>query len=165
MIGDNKQHLSQYGEQIVEKYKKVEDFRYSITYPLIKTKENPDGELADKFRFGIWNKKSELIGHIGLTADPKHPYTGNIGYYLAERVTGQGIASQALRTLTDYAFSLLGFTSLYAFVREDNSRSIKVLRRANYKKDFINRYTFEDREGFYSIYMQEKHQRVPRHLV
>lgn len=167
LIYDNNDYLLRHGERINEEYKKLEDFRRSITYPTVKTETGGKLQrvLSDKVRFGIWNNEGELLGHIGITPDSSNPYTGQIGYYLAEPFAGQGITSQAVSALSDYAFSSLGYTSLFAFVREDNIKSVRVLQKAAYKRFSTQKYSFKDREGRYILYEKLKGQSGPRFLL
>ena len=75
----------------------------------------------------------ELIGGIGLTfRGDIHRRSAEIGYWLAEPFWGQGIATAALRAVTDYAFANHDLARLEAYVFEWNPASMKVLEKVGY---------------------------------
>jgi [ribosomal protein S5]-alanine N-acetyltransferase len=94
-------------------------------------KENPP------MTFGI-DYKNELCGVIGLIPQ-KDVYckTAEIGYWLGEEYWGKGIATVALKLLTDYGLNTVGFVRLHTGVYEYNIASMKVLEKCGYTKDGI----------------------------
>jgi RimJ/RimL family protein N-acetyltransferase len=75
----------------------------------------------------------ELIGGIGflLQADV-YRKSAEIGYWVAEPYWGRGIATLAVRAMTDYAFARCDLVRLYACVFEGNPGSERVLQKAGY---------------------------------
>ena len=77
--------------------------------------------------------EAELVGGIGLGLQTDvHRNTAEIGYWLGEGHWGQGIATAALRALTEYAFTELDLNRLFAYVFEWNPASTRVLEKAGY---------------------------------
>ncbi len=75
----------------------------------------------------------EAIGSIGLTLqEDVHRRSGEIGYWLAEPFWGRGIATRAVRALTEYAFTNFDLVRLYANVFEWNPASGRVLEKAGF---------------------------------
>ncbi len=75
----------------------------------------------------------EAIGGIGLELQQDvHRRSAEIGYWLGEPFWGQGIATKALRALTEYAFANLDLIRLYGSVFEWNPASVRVLEKAGY---------------------------------
>ena len=75
----------------------------------------------------------EVIGGIGLTLrDDVHQRSAEIGYWLGEPFWGRGIATAALRALTDYAFANHDIVRLDASVFEWNPASMRVLEKVGY---------------------------------
>ena len=75
----------------------------------------------------------EAIGGIGLT--PKEDVdrrSVEIGYWLGEDHWGKGIATAAVRAISDYAFANFDVCRIYATVFESNPASIRVLEKAGY---------------------------------
>lgn len=56
-----------------------------------------------------------------------------IGYWLGERFWGQGIMTEAVRSLTSWGFETQGFERIYAGVFEWNRGSKRVLEKAGYE--------------------------------
>ncbi|MCY4619415.1 MAG: GNAT family N-acetyltransferase [Chloroflexi bacterium] len=75
----------------------------------------------------------EVIGGIGLMfRDDIHRRSAEIGYWLGEPFWGQGIATAALRAVTDHAFANYDLARLEAFVFEWNPASMRVLEKVGY---------------------------------
>lgn len=80
--------------------------------------------------------KNELIGAIGLNLqEDVNRLSAEIGYWLAEPFWGKGIATQALKNFTEFAFENFSLNRIYANVFESNPASEKVLMKAGYKKE------------------------------
>ena len=75
----------------------------------------------------------EAIGGIGfILQGDVYRKSAEIGYWLGEPFWGQGIATRAVRTLTEYAFENFDLNRLYAGVFEWNPASVRVLEKAGY---------------------------------
>lgn len=75
----------------------------------------------------------ELIGAIGLQPqDDVHRQCAEIGYWVAEPYWGRGIATRAVRALTEHAFATTSLVRLYAMVFAWNPASARVLEKAGY---------------------------------
>lgn len=122
LIDSGRDHLSQHGDETAAKYQTVDAVRDSIATPT-----NPQ-----RLRFGIRNSDGVLVGSINVTPDDDTPHRGEIGYYLGAAHTGRGYTTEAVTTLTEYAFAQLGYIELYGKVAEANTPSVKVLQRAGY---------------------------------
>jgi RimJ/RimL family protein N-acetyltransferase len=59
--------------------------------------------------------------------------TAEIGYWLGEALWGQGLATEALRLTTEYAFGQFDFVRLQAGVLDWNPRSRRVLEKVAYR--------------------------------
>ena len=78
--------------------------------------------------------QTEAIGCIGmLPQNDVARLSAEVGYWLGEPYWGRGIATGALKALTEYAFSELGLIRLYATVMEWNPASARVLEKAGYE--------------------------------
>ncbi len=76
----------------------------------------------------------DVIGGIGLQRQSDvHRLTAEIGYWLGEPYWGRGIASRAVRAVTDWAFATTSLERLYACVFATNPASARVLSNAGYQ--------------------------------
>lgn len=82
----------------------------------------------------------EVIGGIGM--EPRQDVyrkTAIIGYWLSEELWGKGIMPEAVKLITDYAFTHLDFIRLQASVYSKNPASMRVLEKAGYVKEGVMR--------------------------
>ena len=80
------------------------------------------------YPFGIF-MDDQLIGWISVKNIDWQVPKCELGYYLDEAATGQGIASQALDWLTRYCFIQLGMNKLFLRIGQDNPGSIRVAEK------------------------------------
>ena len=89
-------------------------------------------EIKPETNFAI-AVQGEAIGAIGFSIQSDVGFrSAEIGYWLGEGFWGRGIATQALRAVTDYAFEHYDLCRLYAHVFEWNMASARVLEKAGY---------------------------------
>jgi [ribosomal protein S5]-alanine N-acetyltransferase len=75
----------------------------------------------------------EAVGAIGCIAGTDiERYSAEIGYWLGRRVWGRGIATEALRTLTEHLFREGNLLRIFAVPFTDNAASARVLEKAGY---------------------------------
>jgi [ribosomal protein S5]-alanine N-acetyltransferase len=75
----------------------------------------------------------EAVGGVGLMpGSDTARLTSEIGYWLGEPFWGKGIATEALKILTQYALETRKFIRVYAGVLENNPASARVLEKAGY---------------------------------
>lgn len=77
--------------------------------------------------------QQEAIGGIGLHIQPDvYRISAELGYWLGEPFWGQGIATEAVRAVTEWGFSHLGLARIYAGVFDGNPASARVLEKAGF---------------------------------
>jgi RimJ/RimL family protein N-acetyltransferase len=75
----------------------------------------------------------EAVGGVGLMLhEDVERVSAEIGYWLGETFWGRGIMSTAVRAVTEYAFSALGLTRVYAVPYAHNAASARVLEKAGF---------------------------------
>ena len=77
------------------------------------------------------------IGFVGLKINEDK---AEISYIFDSDYTGEGYCSEVVKVLVDISFNKLNLTKLYAYTKEDNIASIKVLT----KNGFIKKDSNED---------------------
>jgi RimJ/RimL family protein N-acetyltransferase len=76
---------------------------------------------------------SHAVGGISLMHnDDVFRLSAEVGYWLGEPYWGRGLATKALKLITDYAFSQFGLIRLEAGVFSTNPASGRVLEKAGY---------------------------------
>lgn len=82
----------------------------------------------------------QVMGGIGL--EPRQDVyrkTAILGYWLSEELWGRGIMPEAVKLITNYAFTELDFIRIQASVYSKNPASMRVLEKAGYTKEGIMR--------------------------
>jgi ribosomal-protein-alanine N-acetyltransferase len=79
-----------------------------------------------------------LAGVIGLELrDDIYSKAPLLGYWLGEEFWGRGIAGEAVKLITNYAFSTLDILRIQADVLGNNHASMRVLEKAGYIKEGV----------------------------
>ena len=82
--------------------------------------------------------EGEAAGSIGFVVQPDvHRLSAEIGYWLGEAYWGRGIATEALRAVTAFAFEAHGLVRLFAGVFAWNTASMRVLEKAGYVREGV----------------------------
>jgi RimJ/RimL family protein N-acetyltransferase len=75
----------------------------------------------------------EATGGIGLhTGSDVHRLSAEIGFWLGEAAQGRGIATDAVRAVTEWGFAELGLRRIHGQVFAWNPASVRVLEKAGY---------------------------------
>jgi len=80
-----------------------------------------------------FSDKNILIGTICLFGFSGENDKCEIGYELLTNFQGQGIMSEALEKVIDYAFNTIKVQKIEAFFHRDNQRSIKLLEKLSFR--------------------------------
>jgi RimJ/RimL family protein N-acetyltransferase len=93
--------------------------------------ENPQVSFAIEY-------DGTFCGMIGLVPQ-KDVYrkTAEIGYWLGEPFWGKGIATRAVKLISDYGFTEMDFIRIHTGIFEYNLGSMKVLEKNGYKKECV----------------------------
>lgn len=82
----------------------------------------------------------KLVGGIGLILNGDvYIKSAEIGYWLGEQYWGKGLATEAVRQMTEYAFYYFDLVRLYAEVFETNKASMRVLEKNGYYLEGVRR--------------------------
>jgi RimJ/RimL family protein N-acetyltransferase len=85
-----------------------------------------------------------------LGAISRHPLRdrhATFGYWLAPEARGRGVATRALRLITDMTLATTDVIRLQLYTNLDNDRSGRVAERAGFEREGIRRAWDLDREG------------------
>jgi len=82
----------------------------------------------------------EAAGGIGVVLKQDvYRHGANIGYWLGERFWGQGITTEVVKLMVDYAFQNFDLLRLQAGVYNSNPASMRVLEKVGFVKEGIAR--------------------------
>ena len=85
--------------------------------------------------YGIWSLNNEHIGNIKLGPIDLNHLSADLGFLIGNKnFRGHGIASEAIRLISNYAFSQ-GLKKITAGAYEDNIGSIKALLKSNFHQE------------------------------
>ena len=86
----------------------------------------------------VMHDSGDACGGVGFVRGSDiERFSAEVGYWLGQAWWGRGIATEALRIITDYAFERLGLLRVFAVPFADNLRSIRVLEKAGYQHEGI----------------------------
>lgn len=95
------------------------------------SQENPKQNFAIEY-------SGNLCGVIGLIIqNDVYSKSAEIGYWIGESFWGKGIATTAIKLITNYGFEDLKLTRIFAGVFESNKASMKALENNGYKKEGV----------------------------
>lgn len=82
--------------------------------------------------------KGQFCGVVGLVGQSDvYKKTAEIGYWIGEPFWSKGIATTAVKLITEYGLQSLGFVRIHAGIFEYNTGSMRVLEKNGYAKDGI----------------------------
>lgn len=87
--------------------------------------------------FGVWSvddRTGGLLGWVGLFQPDDFPEP-EIGWTLLPEAEGRGVASEAARTVRDWAYQVRGLGPLVSYIDPENARSIALARRLGAVED------------------------------
>ncbi len=94
---------------------------------MLVTAENPQTNFAI-------TANDAVVGGIGFdTPGDIFRRSAEIGYWLGEEYWGRGIMTEAVRAVTDFAFTNFDICRVYAGVFANNPASVRVLEKAGYQ--------------------------------
>jgi RimJ/RimL family protein N-acetyltransferase len=95
-----------------------------------------DEEAASGESVGLLvvDPEDRLLGTVSLMDLRREPGYGEIGYWLAADARGRGVATRAVRLLTDWGHRTLGLDRIEIHVHLENAPSHRVPQRAGYER-------------------------------
>jgi ribosomal-protein-serine acetyltransferase len=127
----NRLHLNQW-LMWADDLRSVSDSRQFIKEGLRQFAEN------DGFQAGIW-LQGELVGCIGFHRVYWYDRNTEIGYWLSQEHTGNGIMTRACRAMIDHAFNIWHLHRVVIRCAAGNTRSRAIPERLGFKLDGIMR--------------------------
>lgn len=106
-------------------------------------------ESSDNLLLGMFIAGNKHIGNIKLGPIDWRNKRGVLGLMIGDRACwGKGYATEAIITLTDYAFTVLNLNKVYAGCYAENIASYKAFMKSGYKEEGRQREYWKVRNGF-----------------
>ncbi|MCL6270619.1 GNAT family N-acetyltransferase [Sansalvadorimonas sp. 2012CJ34-2] len=145
-------------ESLVKNANSASISRYMLdTFPYPYTCEDAEWWISTGSKIGIHKAiihDNQFAGTVGLkskTAEKR--FEAEIGYWLGELHWGKGIAAQAVKLLTEYAFDNTHIQRISAGVFSPNTASMRVLEKAGFHKEAILKQSIYKNNEFYDEHL------------
>ena len=98
---------------------------------------NQEARQDRGYAFFIWSlEMNQMMGAVNLSYIRRGAaQMGTVGYWIGEHFSNQGLMSEAVGLLCDFAFSTLGLHRLEAACMIDNEPSVRVLKNNKFKEE------------------------------
>ena len=150
-LRSNENVLRYIGREPAKTIAEVEEFINKI---------NKAGDENESILWGIalLNDPSVVIGTICLWNFQKEHYRGEIGYLLHPDHWRKGIMKEAINSVVEYGFSVLGLHSIEALLSPENIASSSVLESTGFVKEghLKESFYFNGKFGDTAIYSRLK---------
>ncbi|MFL6007347.1 MAG: GNAT family N-acetyltransferase [Gaiellaceae bacterium] len=88
------------------------------------------------------SETGDFLGFMALVNLNLETQEAEAGYIVASHARGRGVATRALRLLTDWAFAELPLERIELFIDVENSPSEVVAQRCGYTREGVLRWTY-----------------------
>lgn len=89
-----------------------------------------------KFQLAItYRDDDQVIGNCGIRRKPENDWEADIGFELAPKHWGQGIATEAALSIVNYGFRELGLHRVSSWCIADNTASARVLEKVGLRPE------------------------------
>ena len=106
---------------------------------------DPESGLRLHYRLAVTVRDTkELAGYIGLFNIDYKRGDGEIGFFIAPSLQGNGYASEAADNLIKAAWDQIGLSNVYATAREDNVISQRIIEKLGMKKESVVPNQYKD---------------------
>ena len=139
LLDRNRKFLSRYEEGLGDEYQTEHELRMSLFDP----------PKPHKLRFGIWDRFT-FIGNVNLARDEENCAIAKIDFWRGQQFSERGYITRSSKRLLDYAFNELGYSLVYAFVGESNTKAMQVLLRCGMRQD-----PRRDKDGRYYYFLSQ----------
>jgi RimJ/RimL family protein N-acetyltransferase len=113
-----------FGARWIERYTRGREDRTNDAFAIV------DSETGD------------FLGFMALVNLNLETQEAEAGYIVASHARGRGVATRALRLLTDWAFAELPLERIELFIDVENSPSEVVAQRCGYTREGVLRWTY-----------------------
>jgi [ribosomal protein S5]-alanine N-acetyltransferase len=138
--------------------KEIARFMSHIPFPYGSKEANQFLKKAmDKKRKNLINLAVEINGEVaGGTGLTIRGHQAEIGYWLAKKHWGKGLATEVAREITKYCFDKLKLKRITSKVFLSNKASARVLEKNNFKLEGILKKDIVKKGKYFDVYLYAK---------
>jgi len=127
-------------DPVVRRYNPVEELSLESLHARCAASHSDfaDFENAELF-FWLLKADEKVIGNISVRNINRRMLTAEIGYGVAAEARGNDYATEAVRLVTQKAFTQSPLRKLIAYVHQENRASRRVLQKVGYKPEGVLR--------------------------
>ena len=96
------------------------------------------------------------VGAIGVRLDTFRSYSGEIGFFVAEKYWGRGITTEALKKLEEFIIEKTDITRIEIRMAKQNKASQRVTVKGGYKKEVIHAQMLFIEDKYFDCYLYAK---------
>lgn len=142
MLRENWAHLNEFMPAMLVDAKSEADIRACIAW------ENEEWQRGNLFIFGLWDKSSaDYLGEVYLANPDWDVPCIEVGYFVVEKQTGKGYASEAARAALRIAFERMQVQRVELQCAADNEPSARVARRCGFTLEGRHRLRSHKKDG------------------
>jgi ribosomal-protein-serine acetyltransferase len=99
---------------------------------------------------GIW-QQDEMVGGVLFFPIDKFVNSTDVGYWLAQKVTGRGLVTRATAAMLDHAFLSVGVNRVGLAAEVGNEPSMAVAARLGFTREGIRRAVWKNQDKYVDI--------------
>ncbi|MEM7112613.1 MAG: GNAT family protein [Chloroflexota bacterium] len=151
--------LACYGDDEVMRYYDADTFTDIQQAARVVTTRRTRYQNKRGVRWTIATKDNDLanrdwaIGSIGFHAIVRHYFKVEVGYELSRAYWRQGVMTEVLTAVCQYAFNQLGFNRIEALVMPGNVASLQLLEKLGFQNEGLLREYGYWKGAFHDLYM------------
>jgi RimJ/RimL family protein N-acetyltransferase len=142
MVRENWDHLYEFLPENVQAMQSEEDAGAILRWL------NGEYQQRNLFLFGLWEKTTgRYVGETYLANPDWHVPSIELGYFLVQKATGQGYATEAARAVLGCAFDYQNMSRVDLQCRADNTASQRVAERLGFRQEGCQRLRHRKKDG------------------
>ncbi|MFH1500919.1 MAG: GNAT family N-acetyltransferase [archaeon] len=134
-------------------------FGYKLPYTVQAAKENLDRAVkaakSENSVFFIIDINGEAVGEV-MYEDIIPKLKAKVGYWIGKEFRNKGIMTQAVKLSSDYVFKRYKLRRIYGNVRTSNKASARMLEKAGFKLEGIQRKSTLKHEEYHDDFLYAK---------
>jgi ribosomal-protein-alanine N-acetyltransferase len=152
VLSDREQLLQLRSDEQVNKY--LDRPKSTTTEECIAFVHKIDDQLKTGCYYWVISLKTDkvLMGTICLWNFETEKGTADLGYELSPAHHGKGIMLEAVKSVVDFGFNVIGLKVILALTHPQNEASRRLLKRAGFEEDLNYGYVSKDDAGEEAVY-------------